>query len=94
MLAQTLKIGVIQHNLTLFSGKRQMKEMLRGIKWNLREEAKTLPSIDEWPTLNHVLVMNVLVWNCRGALKLSFQNHVRELVFNHNPVILLPRIRL
>ena len=33
--------------------------------------------------------MNVIVWNCRGALKPSFQKHVRELVHNHNPAILV-----
>ncbi|XP_030963921.1 uncharacterized protein LOC115985091 [Quercus lobata] len=31
--------------------------------------------------------MNVIVWNCRGALKPSFKKHVRELVHNHNPAI-------
>ena len=33
--------------------------------------------------------MNIIVWNCRGALKPNFQSHVRELVRNHNPAILV-----
>lgn len=33
--------------------------------------------------------MNVIVWNYRGAQKPSFQSHVREVVRNHNPVILV-----
>ena len=33
--------------------------------------------------------MNILAWNCRGVLKPSFQNHVRELVHNHDPAILI-----
>lgn len=33
--------------------------------------------------------MNIIAWNCRGALKPSFQNHVRELVNNHNPAVLI-----
>lgn len=33
--------------------------------------------------------MNVIVWNCRGALKPSFQSHVQELVRIHNPAILV-----
>ena len=33
--------------------------------------------------------MNIIAWNCRGALKPEFQNHVRELVQNHNPVMLI-----
>ena len=31
--------------------------------------------------------MNVIVWNCRGALKPNFQRHVRELDRAHNPSI-------
>ena len=33
--------------------------------------------------------MNIIVWNCRGARKLSFQSYVRELVRIHNPAILV-----
>ena len=33
--------------------------------------------------------MNIIVWNCRGALKPSFQKHVRELIRCHNPTILV-----
>ena len=33
--------------------------------------------------------MNIIVWNCRGACKPSFQKHVGELVRNHNPVMLV-----
>ncbi|KAL0012521.1 hypothetical protein SO802_007629 [Lithocarpus litseifolius] len=33
--------------------------------------------------------MSIIVWNCRGALKSSFQNHVRELVHNHDPAIMV-----
>lgn len=33
--------------------------------------------------------MNIIAWNCRGALKPSFQSHIRDLVQNHNPAILV-----
>lgn len=33
--------------------------------------------------------MNIIVWNCRGVLKPSFQKHVGELVWTHNQVILV-----
>ena len=33
--------------------------------------------------------MNIVVWNCRGALKPNFQSHVRELVRCHNPDVLV-----
>ncbi|KAK9984648.1 hypothetical protein SO802_034173 [Lithocarpus litseifolius] len=31
--------------------------------------------------------MNIVIWNCRGALKPSFQKHVRDLVALHDPAI-------
>ena len=33
--------------------------------------------------------MNIIAWNCRGALKPSFRNHVRDLVNNHNPAMMI-----
>nr|XP_023900291.1 uncharacterized protein LOC112012143 [Quercus suber] len=33
--------------------------------------------------------MNIIIWNCRGALKPSFQKHIRELVQNHDLAILV-----
>ena len=32
---------------------------------------------------------NIIVWNCRGARKPSFQKHVVELVRNHNLAMLV-----
>ena len=40
-------------------------------------------------TSQHIFIMNVIIWNCKGALKPSFQTHVRELVCNHNLAILV-----
>ena len=34
-------------------------------------------------------MINIIVWNCKGALKPSFQSHVRESVQNHNLAILV-----
>ena len=31
--------------------------------------------------------MNIIIWNCKGALKPNFQAHVRDLVQNLNPTI-------
>lgn len=33
--------------------------------------------------------MNIIIWNCNGALKPFFQTHVRELVRDHNSAILV-----
>ena len=34
-------------------------------------------------------MMNIIIWNCRGALKPSFKKRVGDLVQNHNPAILV-----
>ena len=39
--------------------------------------------------LSHPSLMNVIIWNCRGALKPSFKIRVGELVQSHNPAILV-----
>lgn len=57
--------------------------------WNLMGEAKLLPPVDECLIPNHCLVVNIIAWNCRGALKPSFQNHLRELVRDHDSAILI-----
>ena len=37
----------------------------------------------------HQFIMNIIIWNCRGALKPTFHSHVRELVRVHDPTILV-----
>ena len=48
-----------------------------------------MPLFDECPTPNHILLMNIIIWNCKGALKPSFQNRFRDLVRDHNLAILV-----
>ena len=50
---------------------------------------KLLPFVDGFLSFYHLLSMNIIVWNCRGALKPNFQSYVRELVRNHNPGIMV-----
>ena len=38
---------------------------------------------------NHKVLMDSIIWNCRGASKPSFQKRVREMVQKHNPAILV-----
>ena len=59
------------------------------MEWRLRREEESLVPLFDWFPLFNLLVMNVIVWNCRGTLKPNFQRHVNELVRIHNPVILV-----
>ena len=40
-----------------------------------------MPPFNVARTSDHSIIMNVIIWNCRGVLKPNFQNHVRELVY-------------
>ena len=40
-------------------------------------------------TTYHQLVMNIIAWNCRRALKPTFQGHIHDLVHNHDPAIMI-----
>ena len=68
---------------------RQMEKMVVWIGWSLKVETKALLPFDKSPSIEHSIIMNILVWNCRGVLKPSFQNHVMELIWCHNPAILV-----
>ena len=57
--------------------------------WSLKWEEEILSHLIECPNLPYHLVMNIIVWNCRGALKPNFQRYVSELVRTHNPTILV-----
>ena len=47
-------------------------EVVIWIVWGLRVELKVLLPVDVGPSLKHSVIMNIIVWNCRGALKPSF----------------------
>ena len=57
--------------------------------WSLKWEEENLTLLFDYLFLLFFLVMNIIVWNCRGALKPNFQRYVSELVRNHNLAILV-----
>lgn len=80
--------GVLVLCLILVQGKGQTREAVRMSRWNLMEEAESFPPFDKYPPPNYCIIMIIIAWNCRGALKPSFQNHVRDLVQNHDPALI------
>jgi len=64
-------------------------EMVIWLEWNLSEEVRALPQIDECSTPLHKFIMNIIIWNNRGTLKSNLQSRVRELNQAHSPAIML-----
>ena len=50
---------------------------------------KLIPPFDRCRSNAHHLIMKIIIWNSRGALKPNFQSHVRDLVQNHDPAIMV-----
>ena len=50
---------------------------------------KLNPPFDEFLTTVHHLLMKIIIWNSRGTLKPNFQSHIRDLVQNHDPAIMV-----
>ena len=50
---------------------------------------KLNPPFDECLTTVHHLIMKIIIWNSRGTLKPNFQSHIRDLVQNHDPAIMV-----
>lgn len=48
-----------------------------------------LPPCAECPAPDHHLSMNIIIWNSKGVLKPNFQSHVRDLVQNHDPAVMV-----
>ena len=65
-------------------GKRELMEA-----WRWRDTTDS-SSASYFETATHPYpIMNVLVWNCRGAMKLLFRKTVMDLVDWHNPIVMV-----
>ena len=70
-------MGIVHHSINLFHGSLVKKAKVMGV-WILRdtEDSSSLVSLD----INPCLTMNILIWNCRGAMKPQFRKMVMDLV--------------
>ncbi|KAL0012862.1 hypothetical protein SO802_007970 [Lithocarpus litseifolius] len=81
-------MGIIKHSVTLLRGRLERRmELLEA--WMLRdiEEGSSLSHFDAATCLNKI--MNILIWNCRGAMKPQFRQTVLDLVAQHSPIVLV-----
>ena len=79
ILTKTLigAMGIVHHSINLFHGSLVKKAEVIGV-WILRdtEDSSSLVSLD----INPYLTMNILIWNCKGAMKPQFRKMVMDLV--------------
>ena len=57
--------------------------------WSILEQMRALPPINECPSPHQILSMNIIFWNCRGALNPNFYQSVDNIIRAHSPSILV-----
>nr|XP_023872395.1 uncharacterized protein LOC111985008 [Quercus suber] len=80
--------GIIHHSITLFRERLVSKAEVMGA-WKLRdiEDSSSLMLFD--PSKTPSKMMNILIWNCRGAVKPQFRKTVMDLVEWHAPMLMV-----
>lgn len=64
------------------------KDLLRRLGWSMVEVAMMNPNPVK-VSLGEYVKMNILMWNCKGALNPDFKRRVFEMAVNHNPSIMV-----
>ena len=82
-------MGVMEHVLVLRQGEGFKKTLLKEIGWTMMDQMRTLPPIDECPDPNLQLSMNIILWNCRGALNPNFHQSVDNIISCHSPSMMI-----
>ena len=79
-------MGIVHHSINLFHKSLVKKAKVMGV-WILRdtEDSSSLVPLD----INSCLTMNILIWNCRGAMKPQFRKTVLDLVEWHSPLLMV-----
>ena len=82
------EMGIIQHSVTLFQERLLSRTEVMGA-WRLRdtEDASSLVLCDS--SKIPFKMINILIWNCRGAMKPQFRNTVMDLVEWHTPMLMV-----
>ena len=81
-------VGILKHMMIWKLEWNHSTELLRRLGWNMIEAATMKPSQVEFP-LDQCAKMNILMWNCSGALNPNFKRRVLEMAVNHRPGIMV-----
>ena len=79
-------MGILKHILIWKPEWKHSKELLRRLGWSM-VEAATMNRVEI--LMGQFVKMNILMWNCRGALNPDFKRRVFEMAVNHRPLIMV-----
>ncbi|KAK9990872.1 hypothetical protein SO802_025857 [Lithocarpus litseifolius] len=80
--------GILKYLVTWKPNWEASTNLLRNLGWSLVEAAMMGPNSIEFPNTN-CTQMNILLWNCRGALNADFTRRIYEMAVNHYPSIMV-----
>lgn len=81
-------VGILKYMIVWKPNWMTSKDFLRRLGWSMMETTSMTPNQVEVPYDNYV-TMNILLWNCRGALNVDFKRRVLEMTANHHPSIMV-----
>ncbi|KAK7840428.1 hypothetical protein CFP56_016726 [Quercus suber] len=83
MTKQT-QLSLLEHSITLMLGTHVLKEDLRQVGWSWMTSRRAFALECESFKPHISPKMNILVWNCRGAMKPSFRSSICDLTNYHS----------
>lgn len=81
-------VGILKYMIVWKLNWMASKELLKKMAWSMMEAAAMRPNQVEVPCGNY-FNMNILLWNCRGAMNADFKCRVLEMMVNHQPSIMV-----
>ena len=83
-------VGILKYMMIWKLDWMGSKDILRRMGWSMVETAvmNTNPMEIEVP-LGHFVKMNILLWNCKGALNADFKRKNFEMAINHQTSIMV-----
>ena len=86
ILSNQAQFRILKHSMNLFPSVLRERNELRQA-WKLKEIGEEPSSMCFDSRISPNPIMNILIWNCRGAMKPTFKKTVMDLVEWHQPVI-------
>ena len=94
-LTKQTQLNLLEHFVTLMPGIHVGREELRQVGWNWMTSSRAFAL--ECESFEHHLSpkMNILIWNCRGAMKPSFWSSIRDLTkFHSRGIVVVTETRI
>ena len=82
------ELGILNHVVTIFPKEvRSRQVLIERWRWRVTGHHSAVDLLDR--SSFTLPTVNIVVWNCRGALKLKFKQTVADLINWHKPVVMI-----